>query len=190
MNLDGNFFENIKLESVRGKFYKKQDVDALLKDIETRAQMSVKDNEILTLKLENVERKLQKLGDAEEAARELSRNIVDEANREADEILQSTSAAADKILENANAEAEKIKASAKGEGDRFIATIETKKDELKENLINSISSAWKSFLETENFPAGTEADGAPTSEELTEKVGLLAKALSEIETIEEENQED
>lgn len=187
MNLDRSFFENIKMESVRGKFYKKQDVDTLLKEIESKAEITLKDNEILNLKLENIERKIQQLGDVNDAARGLAQDIVAEANTEAENILSSTGNAADAILEKAKSDAAKIIAEAEAHRDAIINRANKKREE----YLAKLDEAWKSYLEgaesieedepVEDDPVRSEA----TPEDLGEKLEQIARTLTEIDV--EEN---
>ena len=194
MDLDKSFFENIKIESVRGKFYRKQDVDSLLKDIESKAEITQKDNEILTLKLENIERKIQQLGDVNDTARGLAQDIVAEANGEAEKLLSSASAAADKIIEKARQEAESIVAEAEGRRDEMINEVCRKKEEFSLKM----KGIWDSFLE-QTEEANTNPDGEPedgnepaesagaevSPEDMGGIIEKIAKTITEIDT--EEN---
>lgn len=187
MNLDRSFFENIRMESVRGKFYRKQEVDALIKEIESKAEITLKDNEILNLKLENIERKIQQLGDVNDAARGLAQDIVAEANTEAESILSSTGSAADAIMENAKKEAEKIISEAESRRDAIISEACKKRDELMEKM----TSAWQGFLEeSENLGEGESAlpEAVHTEqppEDLVDRLEEIARTMTEID--EEDN---
>ena len=206
MELDRTFFQNIHLEDVRGKFYRKAEVDALLREIETKSELLCKDNELLAMKLESVRKNISDIDDASGKAN----GILQAANDEAEKIISTSTAAAEEIMANAQRESEKkdanahaecelvlsranseagqliseaqakadlIVAEAQNERERILGVIEAERN----GFLRAVEDAWKNFSRGATEPAEASIGEEPAEE--------LSAETAESETKDQENPE-
>ena len=136
--LNKNYFNSIELTSVRGKFYRADEVDSLLADIRSQALAMNKELEDARLALAEYEKKKGELGEALISTRSLCKEIVDGANREAD-----------RIIKEANAEKEQLLSSAGRREDELVEQMGAAYAQIKkhhEDSIEEINRQWQNFL--------------------------------------------
>ena len=180
MPLDKAYFAGISPETIRGKFYRKSEIDAILKEIAARVELQSSENELLSMKLSTAQNTLQ---EQIEGANEVAQGIVSEANEEADRILADAKAEAEELLAGAREKSRGIIEATMRQQEYAAAKIEESYSAMKaqhEDCIASIRAAWQEFLiglDTEDDEPPAQAETPP---DLSEKVSALADVLNEI----------
>lgn len=195
MAFDKSFFDSIRLDPVRGKFYRVGEVEALLKEIAARAELQEAESQILQLKTEKMEGRIRELEAETDGAKEIARTLVSEAREEAEKILSEAREKAREILADADDEAREMVRGADEERDAVVretlqqqeaavSRMEEVYSAMKENheeSIEKINRIWQDFLShllvEEETPEEVPAD-------LTDKVGAIKDALSDFEKTE------
>ena len=179
MALDKAYFEGIKPAAVRGKFYRKTEIDSLLSEIAARAELQNSENELLRLKLGQAE---AALNEHTEGMNEVAKGIVSEARGEAERIIAEAKTEADRILEDARGKSRGIIEATMRQQEFAAQKIEQSYSAMKEQheeCIDSIRAAWQEFLcgldTDEEAPA---RDDVPS--DLSEKVSAIADVMAEI----------
>ena len=158
MSLDKSYFNSIRLDTYRHKFYSIEAVDRLLVDIRSQADSLNRELEASGRKLAEAQQTAETLTDenrdllskgqalsqeiislredlkAAEAVvvdkEALRAEIIGQANAEADELLSAARAEAEQCVTSARSEAEQCITSAKTEAEQCLSAAETKADEL------------------------------------------------------------
>ena len=190
MAFDKAFFEGIKPAAVRGKFYRKTEIDSLLSEIAARAELQNSENELLRLKLSQAEAALT---EHTEGMNEVAKGIVSEAKGEAERIVSEAKGEAERIMAEAKTEAGRVLEEARGKSRGIIEATMRQQEfaaqkiehsysamkEQHEECIDSIRAAWQEFLcgldTEEEAPA---RDDVPS--DLSEKVSAIADVMAEI----------
>ena len=176
--LDRYYFNSLNLEPIRRKFYNIQEVDSVLLDIRTQAEILNRENEDLKNdiklkekelselreKLKEADSKKEELNDALISARTTYRGIVDKANEEADEIIAGARIEQQEMKEKTRRRQEYAV-------DR-IGEIYAFMKESQEAQAEQLNLMFQQFL------CGLEEDDAP--DDLSSKVGRIAKEMQEI----------
>ena len=179
MAFDKAFFEGIKPAAVRGKFYRKTEIDSLLSEIAARAELQNSENELLRLKLSQAEAALT---EHTEGMNEVAKGIVSEARGEAERIIAEAKTEAGSILEEARGKSRGIIEATMRQQEFAAQKIEESYSAMKEQheeCIDSIRAAWQEFLcglDTEE--EASERDHVPS--DLSEKVSAIADVMAEI----------
>ena len=195
MAFDKAYFDTIRLDAVRGKFYRKSDVDALLKEISARAELQAAENEISRLKADKLEARLKELEAETDGAKDIARTIVSEAREEAERVLAEAREQADAVLADADEEAEVILGKAEEKREAFVletmrqqeqavSRIEEVYSSMKEQhaeCIESINRIWQEFLSGLTLEEGEDLQPQTVPDDLEEKVGAIAEVLSNLE---------
>ena len=133
-----SIFDIKKPKVVRGKFYKKTEVDALLSEIRTKAELENTRGELLQLKLDAVNEKIAAI-EAEDRKNSILPDMLhQDAQEEADRIIREAGEQSRKITEEYAAKQEEAVIKA---GETF-----TQLKAQYEESIEAISDAWQSFL--------------------------------------------
>ena len=169
MALDKKYFDSIRLDLVKKKFYYANTVDAVLVGIRAQAEALEAENAALRRKLSETD------AESFSSAEKLYRGIVEKATARAEEIL---------------AEAEErrmaIEAEANRQLERSVRLVDACLSQVRlqqQESLNAVNSAWQSFL----AGIGTGADGAEPSApeappaDLGEKVAAIAREMREID---------
>ena len=158
MSLDKSYFNSIRLDTYRHKFYSIEAVDRLLVDIRSQADSLNRELEASGRKLAEAQQTAETLTDenrdllskgqalsqeiislredlkAAEAVvvdkEALRAEIIGQANAEADELLSAARAEAEQCVTSARSEAEQCITSARTEAEQCLSAAETKADEL------------------------------------------------------------
>ena len=169
MALDQEYFDSIKIEVAKKKYYNVNKVEAVLADIRRQAEELNAENERLRRELAAVGVQRSDLGGTVLSAQAIYRDIIEKAQNRADEILMEAERQRDEIL----AENERLQ-------DYAVKKMEKCCDELRQqhlNAIDTINASFQDFLAGlyEEEPAATEKASAPV--DLEEKVGAIAREL-------------
>jgi cell division septum initiation protein DivIVA len=184
MAFDKAFFDSIRLEAVRGKFYRKTEVDALLKELSARAELQNAEEEIRRLKTEKLEARMKELEAETDGAKQVAQTIVGDAKEEADRILAEAKERAAELLGSTEEQRETIVNDMMRQQEQAVGRVEEVFSVLKEQQaesIETINRIWQDFL----CGIGPDEDGAGSGgtavpADLKEKVGAIAEALTEI----------
>ena len=158
MSLDKSYFNSIRLDTYRHKFYSIEAVDRLLVDIRSQADSLNRELEVSDRKLAEAQQTAETLTDenrdllskgqalsqeiislrkdlkAAEAVvvdkEALRAEIIGQANAEADELLSAARAEAEQCVTSARSEAEQCITSAKTEAEQCLSAAKAKADEL------------------------------------------------------------
>ena len=87
MPLDQTYFDTIRIDVVKKKYYNASAVDALLSDIRRQALALAEENEQLKSQLSAVGKQKEEIGEALLSAKTIARQIIHDAQCEADQIL-------------------------------------------------------------------------------------------------------
>ena len=102
MSLTKEFFDNIQIELVKRKYYNSNKVDALINDIRCRARVLMEENARLSAELDTYTSQKAQIADAVMNAQLLHTDIVEKANRQADDKAAQAEESAKLILSEAN----------------------------------------------------------------------------------------
>ena len=188
MALDRSYFNNIRLGIVRGKFYKKEDVEALLDDIAAQAEAQTKELEELRAQLDAAEKGIAYGRKDIDHTIGLAQVIISEANDEAKQIIDTSSEAAETILSKAVEARTAILNDAEDKKTKRVEMMKKLQSDTLSKLEESfedINSIWRDFLDAfdDNLVAPEQTGEAP--EDLGAKVEALARELEAI-TIEDQ----
>lgn len=173
MALDKEYFDSIRIDVVRRKYYDVSKVDAVFSDIRRQAEELMEENADLRSRLRRQEDSRAALGEAVYSAQEVYRMIVDKAHERAAQIL---------------AEAEAARRSALIESERrsdyafqLVENCMRMVREQQAAALETVDSAWQSYL-CGLYPE-TDTDGSPEEApaDLHEKVGAIARELEALE---------
>ena len=98
MPLDKAYFAGISPETVRGKFYRKPEIDAILKEIAARVELQSSENELLSMKLARAQTSISEMNDG---VNEVAQTIISDAKTEAESIIAGAKSEAEELVEEA-----------------------------------------------------------------------------------------
>ncbi len=175
MALDKEYFENIKIEVVKKKYYNAKKVEAVFDDIRRQAKELNAENERMRQALSALADRRVELGDAVLSAQGVYRGLVEKANERAEEIVAE-----------ARRRAEEITAETQRQQDEAVQRVEKLFSTMKaqhEEAIETINAEWQDYL----CGLYAERGGEPSAEapaeapgDLQAKVGAIAQELFEI----------
>ena len=175
MALDKEYFDNIKIEVVKKKYYNAKKVEAVFDDIRRQARELNAENERMRQALSALADRRVELGDAVLSAQGVYRGLVEKANERAEEIVAE-----------ARRRAEEITAETQRQQDEAVQRVEKLFSTMKaqhEEAIETINAEWQDYLcglyaERGGEPSAEEPEEAPG--DLQAKVGAIAQELFEI----------
>ncbi len=175
MALDKEYFDNIKIEVVKKKYYNAKKVEAVFDDIRRQARELNAENERMRQALSALADRRVELGDAVLSAQGVYRGLVEKANERAEEIVAE-----------ARRRAEEITAETQRQQDEAVQRVEKLFSTMKaqhEEAIETINAEWQDYL----CGLYAERGGEPSAEapaeapgDLQAKVGAIAQELFEI----------
>lgn len=207
MSLTKEFFDNIQIELVKRKYYNSNKVDALINDIRCRARVLMEENARLTAELETFNSQKEQIANAVMNAQIIHTDIVERANRQADDKAAQAEESAKLILADAREKATEIIASAGEQAEKMLEDaqaqikraeeIQTELDSLRQQQLeyavdkmeNCFSKLRQRHLEAidalnlqwQEFLSGLYEDENSTPADLSEKVDAIARELDEID---------
>lgn len=207
MSLTKEFFDSIQIELVKRKYYNSNKVDAVLNDIRCRARVLMEENERLTAELEAFTSQKAQIADAVMNAQLLHTDIVEKANRQADDkaaqaeesaklILAEASDRAQEIISAANAQAEKLLEQAQDKikrAENMQFELDSLKQQQLEYAVDKMEGCFSKLrqrhleaidainLQWQEFLCGLYEDDAATPADLSEKVDAIARELGEMD---------
>ena len=208
MSLTKEFFDNIQIELVKRKYYNSNKVDALINDIRCRARVLMEENARLSAELDTYTSQKAQIADAVMNAQLLHTDIVEKANRQADDKAAQAEESAKLILSEANEQAKEIIGAARADAEKLLEEAQDKikyaeemqleLDKLKqqqiEYAVDKMEGCFSKLrqrhleaiealnLQWQEFLCGLydeDAEAAPA--DLSEKVDAIAKELGEMD---------
>lgn len=208
MSLTKEFFDNIQIELVKRKYYNSNKVDALINDIRCRARVLMEENARLSAELDTYTSQKAQIADAVMKAQLLHTDIVEKANRQADDKAAQAEESAKLILSEANEQAKEIIDAARADAEKLLEEAQDKikyaeemqleLDKLKqqqlEYAVDKMEGCFSKLrqrhleaiealnLQWQEFLCGLydeDAEAAPA--DLSEKVDAIAKELGELD---------
>ena len=184
MALDKKYFEDIKIDVVKKKYYNAKKVEAVFDDIRRQAKELNAENDRMRQALSALADRRVELGDAVLSAQGVYRGLVEKARERAEEIVAE-----------ARQHAEEIRAEAQRQQDEAVQRVEKLFSTMKaqhEAAIETINAEWQDYLcglyaERGGEPAAEKPEEAPA--DLQEKVGAIAQELFEINAESDETPE-
>ena len=175
MAFDKAYFDSIRLEAVRGRFYRKTEVDALLKELSAKAELQNAEEEIRRLKTDSMEARMKELEAETDGAKQIAQTIVGDAKEEADGILAEAKRKAEEILADAQEEAQELLGRTEEQREEIVSDMMRQQEQavgrveevfsaLKEQqneCIETINRIWQDFL----CGIGPEEEGAAEAAE-------------------------
>lgn len=184
MALDNEYFDNINIEVVKKKYYNANKVGALLDDIRAQANALRMENNLLREQLQQLNSQKSEIGDTLMSAQSLAKQIIDQANAKAAEIIK-----------NAEKERDALRTEGSAQQEYAVRYVEQCFAELKqehERSIEALNDRWQKFLcglVPEEKPAAPKAkpvenyfdeDEEFDPDDLEARVAAIAKELREI----------
>ena len=208
MALDRQYFDAIEIETVRNKFYYANRVNAVLEDIRaqavalneenerlrTQALALNEENERLRVQAKELEDRRAELSEALLSAQTAARQIVERAQRKADDILREAEerkrAASDEaVRQHALREAEERKKAASDEAiqQHALRTVEKCLFALRQRELETldiINGSWQEFLSglmpEDGEITAPPAPDFPRREEVESWINAIAREMNEI----------
>jgi len=172
MALNREYFDAIHIDVVKKKYYNANKVEAILQDIRRQAETLYEENLTMKAQLESLNGSKYEIGEAVMSAQAIRRELVEKAEARAAEIL----AEAEQRREEMLADAQRLQEYAVQQVEGFYAAMRRQ----QEANLEALNSGWQEFL-CGLFPAEAAAESsapaAETPEDLTEKVGAIAREL-------------
>lgn len=169
MALDQAYFDAIQIDIVKKKYYNANKVEAVFADIKSQAAALQAENELLRGQLEAMSGRKDEIGNAIICARELSQQIIADANEQAEQIIAQAQNRREELLH----ELLVSKESAQQRMDKYVRDMEQRRDEF--NTV--INTAWQDFL-CSLYPED-DSDSSLLGD-LPDKVSAIADAIKEI----------
>ena len=172
MALDKKYFEDIKIDVVKKKYYNAKKVEAVFDDISRQAKELNAENERMRQALSALADRRVELGDAVLSAQGVYRGLVEKAREHAEEIVAE-----------ARQQAEEIRAEAQRQQDEAVHRVEKLFSTMKaqhEAAIETINAEWQDYLCGLYAERGGDAVPEKVPGDLGEKVGAIAQELFEI----------
>lgn len=171
MALDQDFFDSIQLEIAKKKYYNAGKVDAVIQSIREQARQVTEENAALREELSALTRQKKEIGDALLSAKTISREIILDAQQQADELLRQARAEKE-AAEEEHRRREELSVQ------RVQETLSHMK-EYHEACIASLNREWQSFL------CSLDEESTPPAD-LSDKVDAIAREMFSLEEGDEE----
>ena len=175
MALDREYFDAIEIETVKRKYYNANKVNAVLEDIRTQALALNEENERLRVQAKELEDRRAELSEALLSAQTAARQIVERAQRKADDILRE-------------AEERKKVASDEAIQQHALRTVEKCLFALRQRELETldiINGSWQEFLSglmpEDGEIAAPPAPDFPRREEVESWINAIAREMNELE---------
>ena len=207
MALDQAYFDAIKIDIVKKKYYNANKVEAVLADIRRQALLMGRENELLGRQLFALHGQKDEIGDTLLSAKTIAQQIIADAQTQAEKILTE----ARRLSRNMTSEAEKTRDEALAEAEAAQRALPRRLEEMEQQLrlrllgiTDEICGELRGFsalAETEE-DAATDAEGdtpsaeasaasadedaclanedTPVLADLSEKVDAIARELGSI----------
>lgn len=213
MALDKDYFDAITIDVAKKKYYNINKVEAVLQDIRREAEAMNEENARLRSELEQMKLEKSSVGDALIAARELARQITDDAKAKADKMVREAETRRNELLGGIDEEKGKLLDEALEERDRIKEESRRQEnyaaqymvevfDRLKEQqlaAVKQLDEEFRTFLcglfpeedapAAEEKPVSAERHAAPAAE-TAEAVGETGDAEDTEDTEDTENDDD
>ena len=167
MALDQAFFDAIRIEIVKKKYYNANKVEALLDDIRRQALAQTEENERLRAQLAQLAEQKEEIGETLLSAKSIAQQMLQEAKAQADAIVAA-----------AEERARELRAEASEETESTVRRAEAVYSRVREQLlgcVDALNADWQGFLcSLEDAPDAPPAD-------LDEKVGAIAREVFAID---------
>jgi len=176
MALNNEYFDSIRIEIAKKKYYNAGKVDALLNDIRAQAVAMYDENLQLRRKLDEISKGHEDISETLLSARSFSRSIIDDSSRKADEIIAAAEKRAAEIIAAAEQRAADMDENNRSNEDYAVSCVRESYDALRESLqqqLEEINGSYQSFLA--NFSSPTVPAEVPA--DLSDKVGAIADEL-------------
>ena len=198
MALDQAYFDAIKIDVVKKKYYNANKVEAVLEDIRRQALLMGRENELLGRQLFALHGQKDEIGDTLLSAKTIAQQIIADAQTQAEKILTE----ARRLSRDMTAEAEKTRDEALAEAEAAQRALPRRLEEMEQQLrlrllgiTDEICGELRGFsalAETEEEPQSAEEEpqsaeedadppeDAPAPADLSEKVDAIARELEGI----------
>ena len=183
MALDQKYFDDINIDVVKKKYYNANKVNAVLEDIREQALRLEEENRNLREQLESLSSRKEEIGDAILSAKTVSQQIISDACVQSEKLLNDSRLKAKQIIAAAQEKKEHLLSEAAERQEYCVRQAEKLDSGMRERQLESIEALdddWQSFL---CGLMDSEGSG-PSEEELSAKVGAIARELAEIDDAE------
>lgn len=184
MALDQAYFDSIRIDIVKKKYYNANKVEAVLEDIRRQAELLNRENELLGRQLYALNGQKTEIGDTLLSAKAIAQQIISDAQTQAERILTESR----RLSREMTAEAERDCRRASAEAEAARRALPQRLDELEQRVrlqmlgtMDEVCTALKSFSDP---PAGAEDAEADLPADLGQKVDAIAREIAEIEDAE------
>lgn len=180
MALDQKYFDSIGIDVVKKKYYNANKVNAVLEDIRSQALRIEEENRSLREQLEALSSRKEEIGDAILSAKTVSQEIISDACAQSEQMLEESREKAKSIIAAAQERRRQILAEAAERQEYCVRQAEKLYSGLRERqleILDSLDDDWQSFL----CGLSDGESGGPTEEELSQKVGAIAREMAEID---------
>ena len=171
MALDQKYFDDINIDVVKKKYYNANKVNAVLEDIREHALRLEEENRNLREQLESLSSRKEEIGDAILSAKTVSQQIISDACVQSEKLLNDS-----RLKEHLLAEAAERQEYCVRQAEKLYSGMRERQLE----SIEALDDDWQSFL---CGLMDSEGSG-PSEEELSAKVGAIARELAEIDDAE------
>ena len=168
MALDQAFFDAIQIDLVKKKYYNANKVEAVLDEIRRQALALTEENARLRSRLEQLDSRKAEIGDALLSAKAIARQILQEAQTQADGIVAAA--------EERSRELRALSVSGQEETVRRTEACYSRVRELLLGCVDGVNAEWQEYL-----CSLEDEDIAPAPADLDEKVGAIAREVFAIE---------
>lgn len=170
MALDQAYFDALRIEVVKKKYYDADRVEAVLGDIRRQALEQDEENRRLRKELAALVSRREEIGEAILAAKTVARQIIAEAQAQADAIVTGAEERSRELVADAEQEARV----------RQTEACYSRVRERLQSCLEELNADWQDYLcALEDEPA------APPPADLDEKVGAIAREVFAIDGEEE-----
>ena len=176
MALDKEYFDSIHIDIAKKKYYNAGKVEAVLLDIRREAEAMEAENAALREQLVSLSGEKNAIGDALVSARAVAQQIIRDANTRADDIVREAERKRAAILNRTREQEE-----------HAVSCVRDSIERLKQQqfeIVDRLNEEYQSFLcrlYPEDDPAEQTAEEAELPEDLSEKVGAIAKEMLAME---------
>ena len=163
MALDQAFFDAIRIEIVKKKYYNANKVEALLDEIRRQALSLTEENDRLRAQFAQLAEQKDEIGETLLSAKSIAQQMLQEAKAQADAIVSA-----------AEERAREVRAEASAESEDSVRRVEACYSRVREQLlscVDGLNADWQAYLcSLEEAPEAVPKD-------LDEKVGAIAREL-------------
>ena len=174
MALNEAYFDAIHIEVVKKKYYNANKVEAVFADIKAQAIALQAENDALRRQIGELSDKKDEIGNALLCARQISRQIIAEANEQAESITARANEQAEEIVSQAQSRRDELvrdilesKEATEQRMEDCVRDMEQRRDAYRD----AMNTAWQDFL------CGLYTEDGQPPEDLHDKVSAIADAL-------------